>query len=114
MDHPEPCFCVIRAVRRGPDVPARVYLTLSEPGEPENVLDRGGKPVLAAEIAGRTVDVDRVWHAVWEQELTEAEYNARMAEIEWLRKYHPQDPLANPWKPIRLSAAAMPFVVEKK
>jgi len=88
-------------------------LTLSEPGEPENVLDRGGKPILAAEIAGRTVDVERVWEAVWEEELTEAQYNARMAEIAWLRKYAPNDPLANPWKPIRLSAVRMPFDIKR-
>ena len=109
MNDPKPCLCLMKAVKHGPLVPARIYWTDSEPGEPENTLDRGGKPFLAAEIAGRTVNPERVWHAVWEAEIDEAEYKFRLAEIEWLRKYKPDDPLANPWEPVRIAAIPMPF-----
>lgn len=107
FDDPQPSFCLLRAVKRGPFVPARIYWTLSEPGVPENVLDRGGKPFLAAEIAGRTVDPLDLWQRVWEMEIDEAEYNFRMAEMEWMKKHHPTDPLANPYKPVRLSAVVL-------
>ena len=105
---PEPGFWVLKAVKHGPRVPARIFWTENEPGEPENHLDRGGKLILTGEIAGRTVDPERIWHTRGE-EISEGEFAFRMAEIAWCKKHAPSDPLANPWEPVEFNNIPLPF-----
>lgn len=54
-----PIYLMLRVVRYGPLVPARLWLDDAEPGEPSNKLDRGNVSVYPrAEIAGSEADPD--------------------------------------------------------
>jgi hypothetical protein len=105
MGDPEVGYWLMRAVKGGPLVPARIWICDHEPHFPENKLTR---EFLAAQIAGRWVEVEKVWHSRGKA-IDEREYQWRLAEIEWAMKYAPTDPLANPWKPVDLKDVPLPF-----
>jgi hypothetical protein len=107
IDTPEVGYWLMKAVKHGPLVPARIFWCDHEPGVPDNILDRGG-PFLAAEIAGAWVEVDRVWHSRGKA-IDEKEYAFRLAEIDWSKKYAPSEPLANPRQAVSLKDAPLPF-----
>jgi hypothetical protein len=84
LDQPAPGFWLMRLVKGGPLVPACIQWihTTHEPGEPENAMERS--PFLAAFLAGKPVDLDRV--STWAKEgtLDEPEYRFRLKEmVEW-------------------------------
>lgn len=99
---------MIRAVKNGPLIPARIFWCSHEPGVPENLLDRWPIPFLAAEIAGRWVDVDRVWH-VKGRPITEAEFRFQMADLEHAKRWRPNEAIAQPHKPVDLRSLPIPF-----
>lgn len=76
LDQPEVGHWLVRLVKGGPLVPARIIRahTTHDPltGEP---MDRS--PHWHAEIAGKVVDIEAVWHRRGEP-ITEAEYDDRM------------------------------------
>jgi hypothetical protein len=105
---PEPGFWMIRKAPRAAPVPAAIirYHTTSEPGEPENRMDRS--PFLVAYIAGRPVPLIEVWH--WrEREIEEWEYRHAVDDLEWLRRYRPGDPKVQSKKPVDWRRVEMPF-----
>jgi hypothetical protein len=107
MSRPECGFWLVKRGRNTPQVPARIFWCDHEPNEPTNILDRWPIPFLAAEIAGKPVDLDEVWHRKGTP-ITEKEYLFLMAERAWLQKYQPNDPLANPDKPVRIADIPLP------
>lgn len=96
VDRPQPGYWMIKAVSKGPEVPACIRWSegFAEPGNPDNEMDR--PPMLVGEINGGLCDPIQVWH-VKGREIDEAEYRGRV------------DPGVNPWQAIVLSELAVPF-----
>lgn len=103
-----PGYWMVRKAKGGADVPAAIirHHTTFEPGEPDNAMDRS--PFLAAYIAGEPVGIDEVW--LWrEREIEEWEYRHAIADLEWLRRYKPNDPKVKFRKPVDWQQIDMPF-----
>lgn len=100
---------LLRAVRFGPLVPARLWLCDHDPADPDNKLDRGRLSVFPrAEIDGREIDPDllqsdrlisptdwrpayRVGHWKYARPIDRAEYEFQMAHRGWRRRARPDD-----------------------
>jgi hypothetical protein len=108
IDAPQPGFWMIRLVKGGPEVPARIFrhVTTHEPGAPGNAMERPS--FLVAEIAGEPVDLDDVWLRSG-REITQAEYQFQVADHAHAREWRPRDAKANPRHAIDLMATALPF-----
>ena len=89
-------------------MPARIYWTHAEPGEPENLLDRWPLLFLAAEIAGKVADIDDIWlrRGV---EVDEREFRFRMADLLYTQEHAPTEPIANPSRKIDIRTIPIPF-----
>lgn len=93
----QPGFFMVRARKGFPPLPAKIWWSAHEPGNPENLLER---PVLMAEVADEPADPIGV-HAAIESELKprsglgiEATYRFLVDEIRWSRAHAPTDPAA--------------------
>lgn len=104
-------------------MPSRIFLCNHEPGEPDNLRDRWPAEHLAAEIAGRWVEVYDVWWRVLLRETrpahwkcahplvpkdglsVEEEYEFLMADLAWRREKKG----LRIDKPIKLSTLELPF-----
>ena len=108
IDRPEPGHWIVRLVRGGPAVPARIFWaqTTHEPGNPENVMERSR--FLAAEIGGEVAEVDDVWLRRGTP-ITEAEYRYRVAEMQWAKEHAPNEAVAKPRQRADFSALPLPF-----
>ncbi|MBN9497826.1 MAG: hypothetical protein J0H39_13805 [Alphaproteobacteria bacterium] len=108
IDAPQPGFWMVRLVKGGPEVPARIYrhVTAREPGNETNAMERS--PFLAAEIAGETVALDDVWLRTG-RPIDEAEYRFQIADHAHAREWRPRDAKAQPRRAIDLMATALPF-----
>lgn len=106
-------FWLIRLKKRAPLVPARTYLTSSEPGNPKNLLDRWPLPILAGEILGQVCDPLDIFAAPERQPLrslikngvhlsVEEHYRFRVADAQHAAEHRPEDPLADPLKRVNL------------
>jgi hypothetical protein len=105
----QPGHYLIRLVKKGPLVAARIYWCDHEPGNEENKLDRWPIPFLMGEIAGEAVDALGIWLARGRQEITAAEYRYRSTDAAWAREHSPLEPAANPRKKIDQLQAPLPF-----
>lgn len=111
INDPRPGFFLVRKVRRGPLVPARIWrpchCTIN--GEDEHAwrdtCDR--YPGLSAEIDGFPVEIDQVWH--YGKEVDEQEFNYRTEATAWDKRNDPDAPAANPDQPIDLMTVKPPF-----
>ncbi|HZT90353.1 MAG TPA: hypothetical protein VFA12_20600 [Stellaceae bacterium] len=102
----KPGFYLVRLVKMGPLLPAKVEACNTEPGEPENVLDRG-RPYFVAEIAGEAVDPLDVFCATDRREIGEAEFLYQSADLAWAREHAPQEAKAgHPRRRVDLNQAA--------
>lgn len=108
IDAPQPGCWMIRLVKGGPEVPARIYrhATTHEPGDEENLMERPA--FLVAEIAGELVDLDDVWLRGG-RAIDDAEYRFQVADHAHAREWRPRDAKANPRRAIDLMATALPF-----
>lgn len=108
IDRPECGFWLLRLVKGGPEVPARIYrqTTTCEPGNAENAMDRPG--FLVAEISGEPVEIESVWHRRG-REIDSYEYAVALESQIHDRIFRPQSPSANPTKRIDLLTTALPF-----
>lgn len=93
----QPGYFMVRARKGYPPLPAKIWWSEHEPGNPENILER---PALMAEVAGDGADPIGV-HAVIEDELRsrgnlsiEATYRFLVDEIRWARAHATTDPAA--------------------
>lgn len=105
IDQPRPGAWLVRLVRGGPLVPARIFWCDHEPGEPDNKLDQ---PFLDAEINGKRVDPLKLWEMRGRAvPLNEIAY--RDALRKWAQENAPDDPAANPDQPIDHLTVKPPF-----
>jgi hypothetical protein len=105
---PQPGYWLMQLVKGGPRVAAciRIVHTTHEPGNPSNLMERSS--FIAAFINGEPADLARVW--LWHGEpITKAEHDFRVAEARWAKKHKPDEPVANPRRPIDLLQAPLPF-----
>ncbi len=103
---PRPRHFMLRAVRFGPLVPARLWFCDHDPADPSNKLDRGRLSVYPrADMAGVECDPDelRDWwlcvapgHWRYPQPVTEVEYRYQLAKIRWAETARPGDPALRP------------------
>jgi hypothetical protein len=96
---PEPGFWLVRRSKGGAWVPAAIILfhTTSEPGQPDNVMERS--PFLAAFIEGKPAALDEVWLRRG-REIEEWEYRHAVDDQDWLRRHRPGDARANSYRPV--------------
>jgi hypothetical protein len=116
----------MQMVRRGPFVPVRIWWCDHEPGDPENKLDRGGKPFLAAEVGGEWYDPPKsIWTEPvfefarerqtclaghWKQPmpLSEQRYRLEAEAIRQARELGRRDPRLTPYRPVRAQDVPLP------
>lgn len=105
IDKPEPGYFRLRLVRRGPWVPARIWL--DHPTDPltGGPLDRSVK--LLAEIDGKPADIWKVWH--WGRPIHVTEYNYLRGVTEWALVHGQDAPEANPGVAVDLNNAPTLF-----
>jgi hypothetical protein len=110
VDQPQPGCFLVRLVKGGPRVPARIFV--GPPLDPETLEEMDRPPVLRATVAGeRSHDPYLVW--TWKREpIDESEYRWRLATLEWAMQHAPDSPEANPRRPIRL--ATMPPIARMR
>jgi hypothetical protein len=95
-----PQHFVLRLVRGGPLVPARLRWLDHEPNEPDNPRDRWPALLPVVDIAGEIVPPEELterfhWkrgHWKYAQPVTEAEYRHRLATMRWAERNRPEDP----------------------
>jgi hypothetical protein len=115
---------VLRAVRHGPLLPARLWWCDHDPADPENKLDRGRLSLYPrADVAGVEVPpeqlADRLFsmtdprpahpptHWRFAKAISEAEYRWRLDSLRWAEQHRPDDPVLQPRK--KLAAADLPL-----
>jgi len=106
---------MVRLVKGGPRVPARIFrcccctIVGGEFNDPHDwsaeTCDRSG--VLSAEVAGKQVDLDRVWY--YGTVIDEPEYRYQMDHLDWSRKTGANVPEASPERAVRLDRSAPLF-----
>jgi hypothetical protein len=115
---------VLRVTRYGPLVPARLWFCDSEPGVPENKLDRGRLSLYPrADIGGVEVPpellADRLYsmtdptpahpptHWRFAKPISAEEYRWRLDSLRWAEQHRPDDPGLRPRR--KLAAADLPL-----
>lgn len=101
VDRPEPCFALVRLVRKGPQLPARIWRPCrctpvggDDQAEHDWTPRCDRYPPLQGEINGQRVDPVRVWHSG--RFCDRAEYDYRMSLKDWAETKAPFAPEANP------------------
>jgi hypothetical protein len=117
MSRPPQHF-MLRRVRHGPLVPARLWWCDHDPAEPKNKLDRGRFSVYPrADIAGVEVDplviIDwhlGVIHGHWRfpEPISEAEYHFQLKRLRWAETNRPNDPMLQASRPADPRQMALP------
>lgn len=105
VDRPEPCFALVRLVKAGPQVAARIWRPCHctpVGGDEQRVHDWTPDcdrfPPLAGEINGAPADPVRIWHAG--RMCGRAEYEHRLRVKAWAEERAPWAPEARPDQPI--------------
>lgn len=107
IDRPQEGWFRTRLVKGGPLVPARIWRSVATDPLTGEALDRS--PILQAEINGKPIDPYELWPRVADRRITEAEFKFMTADSEWCQRHAPNEPAANPGKPIDLRTAPIPF-----
>lgn len=109
IDRPEPGFFVMRFVKRGPEIPARIWRPCActvNGGDGQSLHDWlyscDRYPHLQGEIAGKPAALHRVWEGG--KPTTEAHWRYLTDVRKWAETHAPEDPAANPGQPIELGA----------
>lgn len=115
ITRPEPGYFRMRLVKGGPWVAARIWRPChcSINGAENDLADSGFDvhewlPTcdrfgpLAAECNGKEVEPGWVWERG--QHISEHEYKFLVQDAAWAKAHAPDDPMANPTKPIDLNA----------
>lgn len=104
-DVPECGWYQGRQTRGGPFVPVRFWL------EQEVCPDTGellSDEIIKCEINGREADPQAVWSWVCQDPITEQEFDYMVARAKFARKWAPDEPAANPFKPTDWSKVPTP------
>lgn len=86
IQRPQPGWWMVKLVRRGPFVPARIWLD----GD-----------ALRAEVIDEPVDPLEIWHRRGVA-ITESEFRFRVEEILWFREHRPNHPACHPRQAVDL------------
>ena len=108
INRPQPGYWMLRLVAGGPEVPAMIERRPTEPGNPDNVLDRSPLSLLHAEIDGAPASVDAVWERRG-RAIDRAEYDYQIAIGRHAKTYLPKHPRAEPRSRIDLLTVPLPF-----
>ena len=107
IDRPEPGLFVMKFVKGGPEIPARIWrpCCCTVNGGDEQVLHDWREtcdryPHLQGEIAGKPADLWRVWGSG--RRTTEPHWRYLSDVRKWAEAHAPDDPAANPGQPIDL------------
>lgn len=107
VDRPEPGLWALRLAKGGVEVAARIFIahTTRDPISGD-FIDRS--PHLAAEINGKPADPYEVWTRRG-RPIDDAEFRYLIDDREHARNHRPNDPEANPRKPVSLANIPLPF-----
>lgn len=110
MDVPEEGYWLIRRVKGGPWIPARIWFERHPEHSAPEPWENGENRILGvfAEVNGKPASPMSVWHTRG-RPIDAREYGFLLQDIEWVEAYAPHDPKANPDKRVDLSQAEMPF-----
>jgi hypothetical protein len=108
-------YFLLRRVRFGPLVPARLMEIAHEPGEPSNPRDRWPATIVCADIAGEVVPPEELtdrffWskhHWKWAEPVDEATYRYHFERLRRAETADPQNPVLRSRK--RVDPAAVPL-----
>jgi hypothetical protein len=111
-----PQHYVLRLVRGGPLVPARLQWLAHEPGEPDNRRDRWPALLQVVDIAGEIVPPEELterfhWQAGhWKHAapVSLAEYEHRLALMRWAERNSPDDPRVRPRRKVDRQQMPLP------
>ena len=95
VDHPVAGLYKFRARRRAP----WSVVEIAPYGSGERAVDF---PVLCCFVNGAEADVVETWHRCAGNPITKAEYQFRLDDHEWTKKYAPSAPEADPRRPVDL------------
>lgn len=113
-----PLYYLVRQVRFGPLVPARLRWLDHAPEDPaENKLDRGRLSiVVCADIAGTEVEPEQItdrehrpashWGAL--QPITETEYRYQLTRLRWAEAHRPEDAALRPRRAVDPATVPIP------
>jgi|JI10StandDraft_1071094.scaffolds.fasta_scaffold47418_4 hypothetical protein len=107
-DPPRPGCWMIRLVRGGPEVPARIYRPCPIEMHPDHWEPLDRVFCLVAEVGGREQPVARMWNQRDRREITLADFDFEMRDLEWARRWAPQEPKANPYRKVDHNKTAIP------
>ncbi|MFA9204885.1 MAG: hypothetical protein ACEQSH_00355 [Bacteroidia bacterium] len=97
VDLPEPGWFKLRLVKGGPYVPAAI----TRDGGAWGAIINGIRSEPTDADPARATDVFRVWHSG--MRIDAAEYRHMLAVSHWAKDHAPDDPAADPTKPIALA-----------
>ena len=95
-DIPEPGFYQRRLVRGGPFVPVRIWID-QEIGDDGELT---GPPTYRAEVNGRPARIEYQWPWCADEPIAEADYRYMIDRARWAEHHGPNDPAADPGKPV--------------
>lgn len=97
VNEPQPGYYRRRLVKDGPFVPCRIWV--------EEERDEAGDLIADQKffclVNGRAADAFDQWSWLASHPISEADYEFMTEDADWCRKYAPDDPKANPTKPIK-------------
>jgi hypothetical protein len=117
-----PRHFLMRLVRGGALVPARLRWLDHEPGEPDNPRDRWPPFVVVCDIAGEVRPPEELtdrfhWPAShWKHAapISEGEYRYQLARLRWAERHRPQDPTLQPRRPVDPRQVALPSFARER
>jgi hypothetical protein len=109
-------YFLLRRVRFGPLVPARLVEIAHEPGEPDNIRDRWPPFVTCADIAGEVVPPEELtdrffWsksHWKWAEPVDEATYRYHFDRLRRAETHDPTAPVLRSQKRVRPEDVPLP------
>lgn len=96
-EEPECGWFQRRLVKDGPWVPARIWMY--QPVDPDTG-DLVGDEVFQCEVNGRHADPYTEFFGLSGHPISEAHFNYLTAAIAWSAEYAPDEPRANPYRPV--------------
>jgi hypothetical protein len=113
-----PQHFLLRVVRGGPLVPARLRWLDHAPDDPDdNKLDRGRLSIVCcADVAGAEVPPEQLTerlyrgpgHWKYAEPITESEYRYQLQRLHWAARHRPQDPGLRPRRAVDPAQAPLP------
>lgn len=111
-----PQHYLMRLVRYGPLIPARLQWLDHEPGEPDNKRDRWPALLCVVDIAGEDCPPEELlerqhWpprHWKHAEPIGEGEYRYRLELLRWAEKGRPDDPTLRPRRRIDRRTVPLP------